>query len=142
MNNKIKCLALRQAACCIDIYDGGDDPRENENKIIAEMDKIADSLRNKAKKLENESNRKKGHNYEYWSDWHDVQVEDGVWNLYENFLLLGGSTAIESEALEVVNKLRAESNYARIVCGFEKDMQRTKYYSVIYKPKKIMICQE
>ena len=84
----------------------------------------------------------KGSNYEYWSDKHEELLKNG-WDLskmtyknrntnatYEEY-----ATSSELMAKEEVEKLRNDGNYARIVCGYEKNRQRVKMYSVIFKAK-------
>ena len=39
------------------------------------------------------------------------------------------------EAKDVVEKLRKQGNYARIICGYIKTKQQVKHYTVIYKSK-------
>ena len=45
------------------------------------------------------------------------------------------STSSKENAKKIVDKLRAENNYARIVCGYDKNKQRVRMYSIIFKPK-------
>lgn len=79
----------------------------------------------------------KGHNFEYWNDKHDKMLESGWVLLYDIFFKPHTHfTYYESEAKEIVNNLRKEGNFARIVCGYHKDKQRIKTYSIIYKSKK------
>jgi hypothetical protein len=87
---------------------------------------------------------KKGSNYEYWSDKHEKMLQNG-WDL---FLITGTSTrqwsetfkrystSSEDHAKKFVDELRNNNNYARIVCGYNKNKQRVKMYSIIFKPKK------
>jgi hypothetical protein len=85
---------------------------------------------------------KRGHNYEYWSDRHDSMLENSGYSIAmietirRGKLITEEATTIEGDAKDKVVKLRAEGNYARIVCGYRKDVQRTKYFTVIFKPKK------
>lgn len=85
----------------------------------------------------------KGRNFEYWSDDKHADMLERGWNLYD-FKESGRSWAVIqvkkatssiATAKEVVTKLRKENNFARIVCGYEKNKQRVKMYSVIYKHK-------
>lgn len=98
---------------------------------------------NYKKKLE----ANKGSNYEYWSDKHERLLENG-WELFlitetstrqwaQTFKKL--STSSEYHAKKFVEQLRNNGNYARIVCGYDKNMQRIKMYSIIFKPKKLLI---
>jgi hypothetical protein len=80
---------------------------------------------------------RKGHNYQYYSDQIRKYMSEKNYSFYEYH---GGKghvycTQIESDAKNIVNRLRNEGNYARIICGYEKDTQRNKYYSIIYKAK-------
>ncbi len=79
----------------------------------------------------------KGSNYEYWNDKHEKMLQNG-WNLFlivEKSIICRYSTSSEEHAKEVVQKLREQNNYARIVCGYDKNRQRLKMFSIIYKPK-------
>lgn len=82
---------------------------------------------------------RRGHSFEYWNDdKHEEMLKNG-WSLYQfssKPMTEWFSTISEKSAKEVVAKLRSEGNYARIVCGYNKNRQRTKMHSVIYKPKK------
>jgi hypothetical protein len=81
---------------------------------------------------------RRGHNYEYWNEKHFIMIGRG-WKLadfspynnnYEKY-----ATHREDIAKHEVEVLRATRHYARIICGYKKDIQRTKYYSVIFKKK-------
>jgi hypothetical protein len=85
----------------------------------------------------------KGSNYEYWNDKHEDLLKNG-WELkkmqytnrrtnttYEEY-----STTSEQMAKEEVENLRSNNYHARIVCGYDKNRQRIKMYSVIFKSKK------
>lgn len=80
----------------------------------------------------------KGSNYEYWSDKHEELLKNG-WKLFylidESARLSGYSTPSEDHAKELVASLRRERNYARIVCGYDKNRLRIKMYSIIFKNK-------
>ncbi len=87
---------------------------------------------------------KKGSNYEYWNEKHEKMLEDG-WQLFLitetptrqwGKIFKTRSTSSEHHAKKFVEQLRNGSNYARIVCGYDKNIQKAKMYSVIFKPKK------
>lgn len=80
----------------------------------------------------------KGSNYTYFNQekWNELE-ENG----YEMYLFkdvwknnIEGTTS-ELEAKDIVQKLRKEGNYARIICGYIQTKQRVKHYTVIYKSK-------
>lgn len=77
----------------------------------------------------------KGHNYEYWNEKHSILIYKKGWRIYNEF---NGITSTTSEliAKEAVNKLRDNGFYARIICGYEKCVQRIKHYSIIYKQRR------
>lgn len=86
----------------------------------------------------------KGSNYEYWSGNHDNMLQNG-WSLFlitETSTRQWGkifesySTSFEEHAKKFVKQLRETNNYARIVCGYDKNRQKIKMYSIIFKPKK------
>jgi hypothetical protein len=100
---------------------------------------------NYKKKLE----ANKGSNYEYWNTKHDELLKNG-WDLFlitetsikqssQTFQLSQTfkrcSTSSETHAKKFVEQLRSDNNYARIVCGYDKNRQRVKMYSIIYKAK-------
>ena len=96
-------------------------------------------IENYKKRLE----AKKGSNYEYWNEKHDKMLQNG-WNLFLiteqptrqwSKIFSRHYTSSENHAKKFVEKLRAENNYARIVCGYSKNRQRIKMYSVIFKQK-------
>lgn len=84
------------------------------------------------------SEAKKGSNYEYWSYKHKKMLENG-WGLFlisKTSKFKRYSTPFEEHAKKFVNQLREQNNYARIVCGYDKNRQRVRMYSVIFKPVK------
>lgn len=80
----------------------------------------------------------KGYNFPYFNQetW-DKLEEDGyeMYDFTDKFKNLTSSTRSVDEAKEIVEKLHSEGNYARIICGYDKDRQRNKYFTVIFKPK-------
>ena len=79
----------------------------------------------------------KGSNYEYWNNKHEKMLQNG-WNLFliaETSTRQQYSTFSEEHAKKFVKQLREQNNYARIVCGYNKNRQRIKMFSIIYKPK-------
>ena len=85
----------------------------------------------------------KGSNYEYWNDKHEKMLQNG-WKLFLitetstrqwSKILEQYSTSSEEHAQKFVKQLREQNNYARIVCGYDKNRQRIKMFSIIYKPK-------
>lgn len=85
----------------------------------------------------------KGSNYEYWSDKHCKMLQNG-WDLFlitekstrqGNKIFKSYSTSSENHAKKFVEQLRNNNNYARIVCGYDKNVQRVKMFSIIYKPR-------
>lgn len=77
----------------------------------------------------------RGHNYEYWNEGkHNKMLKNG-YDLYK-FKKGDFYTYSEIHAKDIVNKLREENNYARIVCGYSQNIQRMKTFSVLYKKKK------
>jgi hypothetical protein len=86
----------------------------------------------------------KGSNYEYWNNKHDELLKNG-WCLFLitetstrqwNKIFQDYATSSEDHAKKFVEKLRDEGNFARIVCGYEQNIQRVRMYSIIFKPKK------
>ena len=83
---------------------------------------------------------RRGHNYEYWNEKHEAMIDSGKWQLYKfslNDKREDDAISDENEAKKVVTELRASGHYARIVCGWEKTIQRLKMFSIIYRAKKI-----
>lgn len=108
-------------------------------QIMTPKQRLDWDLENYKRKLQ----ANKGSNYEYWSEKHEELLKNG-WDLkkmtyknrntnttYEEY-----ATSSEFMAKEEVEKLRNEGCYARIVCGYEKNKQRVKMYSIIFKLKK------
>jgi len=86
----------------------------------------------------------KGSNFEYWSSKHDEMIEND-WDLYifinDRRQNMGLSceeyyTNSECQAKEIVESLRSNNNFARIISGYRQTVQRVKSFSIIYKPKK------
>ena len=87
---------------------------------------------------------RRGHNFEYWNDEkHEKMLKNG-WFLFEypcsgkrNWNIHCEKYAITSEyyAKKYLKQLRESGNFARIICGYTKTIQREKHFSIIYKPK-------
>ncbi len=85
----------------------------------------------------------KGRNFEYWSEKHDLLISDKGWSIFSlersgsqwGKVFLSDSTTSVDYAKKVVENLRSSGNFARTVCGYTKDRQRRKYFTVIYKSK-------
>lgn len=89
-----------------------------------------------------EENR--GKNFEYWNEKHEQMLLNG-WDLFEitkkpsrqwGNVFISYSTSSLYHAKEIVDKLRADGFFARIVCGYNKNVQRIKMHTIIFKPKK------
>lgn len=80
----------------------------------------------------------KGSNYAYFNqeEWDRLEIKG-----YEMFIFKDAwkndteATPSELEAKEIVEKLRKDGNYARIICGYIQTKQHVKHYTVIYKSK-------
>lgn len=86
---------------------------------------------------------RRGYNFEYWTEKHDRMLENG-WDLLEfcktptrqwNKLFKQYATSSVFHAKQEVERLRSEGFFARIVCGYEQNVQRVKMHSVIFKKK-------
>jgi hypothetical protein len=82
----------------------------------------------------------KGHNYEYWNDDKHGKLLNEGWELFsfpvKSIISETEATVSEYTAIEARDKLRTEGNFARIVAGYSKNVQRMKMFSIIFKPKK------
>lgn len=79
----------------------------------------------------------RGHNYEWYNEQKfEKYLEKGY--LIHTFVSKfdGESTSAEFLAQEAVLKYRSEGYYARIICGYDKNVQRMKQFTVIYKKRK------
>jgi len=84
---------------------------------------------------------RRGHNFTYWDDSkHDKLLQNG-WQFYNFPTNYGGkisesvSTSSELTAKETKESLIADGYLARIFCGYDKNVQRIKMFSIIYKLK-------
>jgi hypothetical protein len=108
-------------------------------KQMTDKERLKFDLENYAKRLE----ANKGSNYEYWNDKTEQLLLNGysLYQFTENSSIQWGvrikqeSTSSINMAKKAVEELKATSNYARIVCGYNKNKQRIKMFSVIYKSK-------
>ena len=86
---------------------------------------------------------KKGNNFEYWNDENHYKMLDNGWSLFEFEKTGKGQNVIQKKlvtssitnAKKEVLKLRESGNFARIVLGYEKNAQRVKMFSIIFKAK-------
>lgn len=81
----------------------------------------------------------KGYNFPYFNQvtWNRLEADGYAMHTFvDHFKNNVYATNSVIEAKEVIVKLRSEGNYARIICGYIKDRQANKYFTVIYKPKK------
>ena len=108
-------------------------------KQMTDKERLKFDLENYAKRLQ----ANKGSNYKYWNDKTEQLLLNGysLYQFTENSSIQWGvrikqeSTSSINMAKKAVEELRATSNYARIVCGYNKNKQRIKMFSVIYKSK-------
>ena len=80
----------------------------------------------------------KGYNFEYFNQdkWDILEIKGYQMHKFKDaFGYQCYSTISVMEAKNVVDELRKNKNYARIICGYDKDVQNTKYYTVIFKSK-------
>ena len=93
-----------------------------------------DSMQYKAKKDAN-----KGHNYQYYSEELQKYMDEKGYVFYpeHGFNYGGGAyvTRLEYEAKQKVEVLRVIGYHARIICGYEQNVQKIKMYSIICKNK-------
>lgn len=82
---------------------------------------------------------KRGHNYQYWNDEkHDKLLQNG-WQLYSFPVNRNGkttesnSTMSEYSANETKQSLITDGYLAIIVCGYDKNIQRIKTFSILYR---------
>ena len=132
----------------IEIIDLTNDENVIEVKM-AKQDKELEKLKKMVSKAyqNRKANNNKGFNFPYWNETHDKMIENG-WKIH-NFIPFrqwGYRTNKEAtssvyHAKLAVEILRSEGNYARIICGMTKNVQRIKMYSVIYKPKQTSGCK-
>lgn len=79
-----------------------------------------------------------GYNFQYFNQEKWDELEKQGYEMYifkdpwENNI---EATVSVLEAKEVVNELRKNNNYARIICGYIQTKQKVKHYTVIYKKK-------
>jgi hypothetical protein len=76
----------------------------------------------------------KGHNFEYYNQEKHGKLLSSGYKFYK-FKGTEVATSAEGIAKDIVTKLREEGNYARIICGYEQNVQRIKMFSVIFKSK-------
>ena len=81
----------------------------------------------------------KGYNFEYFNEkkWELLELNGYKMHIFKN--AHGDncySTISVIDAKKVVEELKKCNNYARIICGYDKDKQSNKYFTVIYKNKK------
>lgn len=79
---------------------------------------------------------RRGHNYEYWGERHENLLQRG-WQILEieRRGKLEEATKSEWLAQGKVTELRKSGHYARIVCGYEKNVQREKMFTVIFRKR-------
>lgn len=78
----------------------------------------------------------RGHNYRYFNEKWWKKMESKGWKMHQFHSKYDrDATDIESIAKEWVEQYRNDGCNARIICGYHKTRQRTKFYTVIYKSK-------
>lgn len=84
-----------------------------------------------------ESNR--GHNYQYYTDELGEKWEKQGYEFHRfertTFGIKDVSTPSECAAKEVAEQYRKDGYYARVIAGYEKNVQHIKMFSVIYKKR-------
>ena len=83
-------------------------------------------------------------NYQYWSDKKHGKLLEQGWKLYQftatskrlwRWLFRKHSTSSEHHAIKAFQELINNQSTALIICGYDKNNQRVKMYSVIFKEK-------
>ncbi len=72
---------------------------------------------------------RRGRNFEYWNDKKHGALLGKGWSIDQTL------TSVLC-AIDRVTELRNTGNHARIVCGYEKTIQRIKHYTIITKQKR------
>lgn len=82
----------------------------------------------------------RGHNYQYYTEELEKKwiAQGYAWYMFENKRSMQKSDSIESEevAQNAVKYLRSHGYNARIICGYDQNVQHIKMFSIIYKEKK------
>lgn len=76
----------------------------------------------------------KGHNYQYWSENIEKELTNKGYSWFE-FDKCEYAIPSELKAKEIVEQLRKDGYYARIIAGYEQNIQHTKMFSITYKKK-------
>ena len=101
-------------------------------KLESSQCKLGSPLWKYARLLE----EKRGHNYEYYNETkHEDLIDNKGWQWFKFEKNNDVITFSEAIAQEVVSALRNNGCFARIVCGLDKNVQKIKSFSVIYKQK-------
>lgn len=77
---------------------------------------------------------RKGHNYQYYTDDIGKELEEKGYEFYlftNRMNRKDEATQFEHVAKEVVEQLRNSGHFARIICGYDQNVQRIKMYSVV-----------
>ena len=96
------------------------------------------TLERRAYQYQRMKEENRGKNFEYWNEEKHEKMLDEGWDLYlfPNQRTDLYSTSCMLCAKEIVEQLRSEGNFARIIAGRDQNVQRTKMFSIIFKPKK------
>lgn len=80
----------------------------------------------------------KGSNYAYFNQkkWDELEIKGYEMYIFKDVWKNNTeATPSELEAKDIVDELREQGNYARIICGYIQTRQHVKHYTVIYKSK-------
>ncbi len=77
----------------------------------------------------------KGHNFPYWNEEkHGKMLKNGYeFYKFTEFNRPVDYTQSEIEAKRVRDELKGSGHKVTIVCGYNKTIQRTKFYTILYK---------
>lgn len=78
----------------------------------------------------------RGHNYQWFNQekWNQLELSGWKMHKFDN-KVDRDATSYEEGAKEVVEQYRKTGHWARILCGYSKNQQRVKMFTVIYKKK-------
>lgn len=87
-------------------------------------------------KYERTKESRRGDSFPYWNEKMHNQLFSNGYDIYE-FLTGFDKEATSSITLakDIVEVLRDNGNYARIICGYSQNRQRIRMFTIYYKTK-------
>lgn len=104
---------------------------------MGHLQKMTNKERMELFSLQYERNKegRRGNSFPYWTEKLDKELTEKGYVMYQFDRGDRDSTESLEEAKRVIDMLRGKGNYGRIICGYNKCVQRIRMFTIYFKPR-------